>query len=102
MKNLSDRLKQASNESFDRWFDRWYKKEDWEHRLTISSRKGFNAAYIDVDKKDVYTQRRMLDERFIPKFKAMLGYGIEVTIETDTKSNVLGMKKKENHINIKW
>lgn len=69
MVNLAERLKQASDESWETWFDRWYRKYDWEQKLIIGAKKGLTDMLIAPDKKEEYTKRRILDELFIPKMK---------------------------------
>lgn len=65
MDNLAERLKQASDESWDTWFDRWYKKYDLERKLLISASDGSNGVVINTSKESYYTIQRLLDERFI-------------------------------------
>lgn len=102
MDNLIERLKQANDESWETWFDRWYKKCDWEYKLIICAKKGLTGTLIAPDKKEEYTKRRILDERFIPKMKKMLGPNIEVSSQVESRKNIFGGRIEERFIVIKW
>lgn len=102
MENLSEKLNQVGEESFETWFDRWYKKRDLEHLLIVSSSKGFNRLSIDINKENEYIKRRMLDERFIPKMEKMLGTGIKVYLKVVERKNLLGWEIEDKYIAIEW
>lgn len=102
MESLSEKLKQAGDESFETWFERWYKNEDLENTLIVSAKKGFGGFNINVEYEEKYVQRRFLDSRFIPKLKERLGEGIKVSWEYKTTRGVFGGEIREGYISISW
>lgn len=100
--SLSEKLKQVGVESFETWFDRWYKKRDLEHLLIVSSSKGFNKLNLYLNNETEYIRNRMLDKKFIPKLKKMLGTGINVYLKVVPRKNLLGFGIADNYIVIEW
>lgn len=70
--------------------------------LLISSSKGFNKFHLYLNNEDEYTSNRMLDKRFIPKIKKMLGTGINVYLKVAPKKNLLGFGIEDKYIVIEW
>lgn len=102
MESLSEKLKQVGVESFETWFERWYKKRDLEHLLFISSSKGFNKLSMYLNNETEYIKNRMLDKRFIPKMKKILGIGINVYLKVVPRKNLLGFGVEDKYIVIEW
>lgn len=102
MKNLSEKLKQAGEESFETWFERWYEETDLENTLINSAEKGFEGYRISIKNEEEETQRRMTDTRFIFKLKEKLGKGIKVSLDEKKKYLLFGNETIEYYISIIW
>lgn len=71
--NLIDEVKQAEDESYDKWFERWFEKENLENTLKQSAMKGYTSfSYLINDDYSEYTQRRMRNKKFVKKLKDKL------------------------------
>ena len=70
--------------------------------LLVSSSKGFNEFHLHLNDEDEYTKNRMLDKRFIPKMKKMLGIGINVYLKVVKRKNLLGFVIEDKYIFIEW
>lgn len=71
--SLIDKVREAQEESYDKWFDRWFENENLEDQLKQSAMKGYTSyRYVINDEYSEYQQRRMNDSRFIEKLKDKL------------------------------
>lgn len=99
MMNLIDKLNEAKEESFDKWFERWYKKQNLEEQLIIAASQGYSNFRIriqenyqrssDFDENRKYLVRRLRDERTVKNIENKLGTGIKVEYKEDKATRKL-------------
>lgn len=99
MMNLIDKLNEAKEESFDKWFERWYKKQNLEEQLIIAASQGYSNFRIriqedyqhssDFDENRKYLVRRLRDERTVENIKNKLGTGVKVEYKGDKATRKL-------------
>lgn len=114
--SLIDQVKNAQEESFDKWFDRWYKKMNLESKIVSSAQQGYTGYSLMIkcdyenennwNKDKDYTARRTRDSRTVEKLKEKLGEGFKVRYVSDTKTGYIFGRipttKTEDYISIRW
>lgn len=113
--NLIDKVNEAGQESFDKWFERWYAKMNLENAIIQSAQKGYSAYRIcikgaydsyPITKEKEYLNRRLRDERTVKKLMEILGEGFKVKYEKDLWENTNFFNQKivrwKDGIYISW
>lgn len=90
---LIDKVREAQEESFDKWFDRFWKKSDLEKNIVSFAEQGYKATHIEIqgenevlDTKKAYRARRLRDLRTVEKIQEKLGEGFKVKHEVESKT----------------
>lgn len=96
---LIDQVKNAQEESYDKWFERWYKSLNLERGILDAAQQGYTGYRISIkksyesednwSKERTYKARRMRDSRTVEKLKEKLGEGFSVEYARDVQEGMV-------------
>lgn len=97
--SMIDELREANDESYNKWFERWYQKENIPSNLKKSAQQGYSGYTIPIElpQEASYLNVRLRDSRTIERLKEKLP-GVKVEFVEINRKDFLGLNHHKEQI----